>query len=104
MHTTDIILVAILAIYFLGVIPVDVILMRRAAARVRQYHPDTWAALNVTSPHSIAFVRFVRTKGYLALNDAKLSEILTFKRRFDVITALVFIAAVGLVVAWQRRS
>jgi len=102
MKPTDVILVVILVLYFGIVFWVDVVLLRRAGDLVRERHPAEWAALNVRSVHSIPFVRFVRNKGYLALHDPELTAVLTFKRRFDVLTGLALVVAVLAVVAWQR--
>lgn len=102
MRPGDAVLVAIMALYFGVVLPVDVVLLRRAGALVRERHPDAWAALKVKSVHSIAFVQFVRTKAYLALGDPHLTALLSRKRRFDVLTAIGFVVAIGVVVAWQR--
>jgi len=52
--------------------------------------------------HSIAFARFVRTRGYLRLNDPDLTALFTRKRRFDMLTGIAFVAAVGVVVFMQR--
>lgn len=104
MRPSDGVLVAIMALYFAVVLPVDTVLLRRAGARIRERHPAAWAALRVTSVHSIAFVQFVRTKRYLALNDPDLTALLTRKRRFDVLTAIAFVAAVGLVLVMRRAT
>lgn len=102
MRLSDAILVAIIALYFVVVLPVDVVLLRRAGALVREHHPTAWAALNVKSVHSIAFIQFVRTKAYLTLDDPDLTALLTRKRRFDLLTGIAFVVAVGVVVAGQR--
>lgn len=102
MRPGDAVLIAIMAVYFVVVLPVDVVLMRRAGVLLRERHPAAWAALKVRSVHSIAFVQFVRTKAYLALDDPDLTALLRGKRRFDVLTAIAFVVAVAVVVAWQR--
>ncbi|HEY7896737.1 MAG TPA: hypothetical protein VIC24_17660 [Gemmatimonadaceae bacterium] len=81
----------------MAVLPTDAILLRRAGKLVRERHANDWAALNVSTVHSIAFMQFVRTKAYLALNDPDLTNLLQFKRRFDVLTTLAFVAAVAAV-------
>lgn len=80
------------------------ILLRRAGKLVRERHPNDWAALNVSTAHSIAFIQFVRTKAYLALNDPDLTDLLRFKRRFDILTALTFVAVVAAVLVWRRET
>jgi hypothetical protein len=102
MRPGDAVLVVIMALYFVVVLPVDVAFLRRAGARIRERHPAAWAALRVSSVHSIAFARFVRTKGYLRLNDPDLTALFTRKRRFDMLTGIAFVAAVGVVVFMQR--
>jgi len=104
MRPSDAVLVVILALYFVVVLPVDAVLLRRAGARIRERHPAAWDALRVKSVHSIAFVQFVRGKRYLALDDPELTALLTRKRRFDVLTAVAFVAAVGVVVVMQRAT
>jgi len=104
MRPSDAVLVVILALYFVVVLPVDAVLLRRAGARIRERHPAAWDALRVKSVHSIAFVQFVRGKRYLALDDPELTALLTRKRRFDVLTAVAFVAAVGVVLVMQRAT
>jgi hypothetical protein len=78
-----------LAVFFVGVGGADIWQIRRITKYIRDKHPDALKRLGVINVRLAGFAR--HTRNSLGLHDPVLDQMFNFKRRFDKVTALLFI-------------
>ena len=91
-----------LASYFVGVGGADIWQIRRIARYLREKHPEAWKRLGIISVRLAGFAR--RPENIFGLHDPELDQMYYFKKRFDTVTAILFIVILGALLLLHRGS